>query len=116
MAQQPNSKRKVVTLASLQPKASKRGRKSTVTAVDISDAQALAVGEAMLIPEFDLNGEEYAEYRQRRIARYNGDEAALINAWTSRYRQRVAALAKQSGVDLTAVTTDDGEMYAARQA
>ena len=107
--------RKVVSLASLQTKASKRGRKSTVTEVDITDAQALAIGEAMLIPEYDLSGDEYEAYKAKRIARYNGDESALLNAWTSRYRQRVAALAKRSGVDLVAVTTDDGEMYAARQ-
>lgn len=108
--------RKVVSLASIQPKVAKRGRKSTVSALDISDAQALEIGEAMLIPEFDLNGDEFAQYRAERLTRYQGDEAALLNAWTSRYRQRVATLAKASGVALTAVTTSDGELYAARQA
>lgn len=110
-----NPDRKVVSLASLQPKVAKRGRKSTVTDLDIADAQALEIGEAMLIPEYDLNGEDFYAYHEERITRYNYDAAALTNAWTSRHRQRVAALAKASGVNLTAVTTSDGEMYAARQ-
>lgn len=106
--------RKVVSLANIQGKVSKRGRKSTVTPADIEDAQALTVGEGFIIEEFSLSGPEFAKYRTERIGRYNGDEAALVNAWQSRYRQRVTALSKASGVPLTAMFTDDGELVAGR--
>lgn len=107
--------RQIINLADLDRKVAKRGRKSTVTEADIEEAQSLAVGEAIHIEEASSVGDEFTEYRASRIARYHGDEAALLNAWQSRHRQRVASLAKASGVALVAVFTTDGEMYAARQ-
>ena len=107
--------RNVINLADISAKASKRGRKSTVTPEDIETAQSLDVGEAIELDEFDLEGDEFAKYYDERIGRYHGDRDALMNAWTSRHRQRVASLAKLSGVDLIMVTTEDGKAYAGRQ-
>lgn len=107
--------RQIINIADLDRKVAKRGRKSTVTEADIEEARTLSVGEAIHIEEASTTGDEFADYRASRIARYNGDEQALLNAWQSRHRQRVAALAKASEVDLVAVFTTDGEMYAARQ-
>jgi len=107
--------RNIINLADISAKTSKRGRKTTITPEDIEAAQSLAVGEAIELDEFDMTGDEFSTYYDSRIGRYNGDRDALVNAWTSRHRQRVASLSKASGVDLIMVTTDDGKAYAGRQ-
>lgn len=109
------SERIIINLSDLTQKVSHRGRKTTVSQDDIDTAQALDVQQAFHIEEFSLSGDEFATYRSERIARYHGDEQAVNNAWTSRHRQRVSALAKASDVDLVMVVTEDGEAYASRR-
>jgi hypothetical protein len=118
MASKPSTARQVVNLSDLNLTVAKRGRKSTVTPDDIVAAQSLAVGQGIEIEEYNLNGPEFAAYYAEKIGTY-GDhpdpDAALLNAWTSRYRQRIMALAKASGVALAAVLTNDGRLFAGRK-
>ena len=109
------SERIIINLSDLTQKVSHRGRKTTVSQEDIDTAKSLEVEQAFLIDEFSLSGDQFRTYYNERIARYHGDEQAVNNAWTSRHRQRVAALAKACGVDLVMVVTEDGEAYVSRR-
>lgn len=108
--------RNVVKLSELNRTMAKRGRKSTVTPEDIATAQSLEIGEAFEVEEAHESTDAFAEYMAEAIAKdASKDEASVRNAWQSRFRQRAIALAKASGVELTAVFTDDGGCYYARK-
>ena len=109
--------RQIVNIADLNRSIAQRGRKSTVTPEDIATAQSLDIGEAFEVPEADENGSDFSAYLREAIAKDpTKDEATVRNAWQSRFRQRAVALAKASGVDMTAVFTNDGGCYFARRA
>ena len=115
MASTPN--RKIVRLDELAQRASKRGRKSTVDPTLVADLTACEVGEAVEVPEYDLNGPDFAKYRTERIGRYvthDDPEASVVNAWASRYRQRVVALSKSCDFEVAPVFTTDGLLFVGR--
>jgi hypothetical protein len=110
-----NESRKVIKLNEISEKVSKRGRKTTVTAQDIETAKGLEIGEGFEIEEYNLNGPAFAQYKSERISKYvETPEENVLNAWNSRFRQRIAAISKASGVDLSPVFTKDGELFAGR--
>lgn len=115
MASTPN--RKIVRLDELAERTSKRGRKSTVDPALLADLMACEVGEAVEVPEYDLNGPDFAKYRSERIVRYvthDDPEASVVNAWASRYRQRVVALSKSCDFEVAPVFTTDGLLFVGR--
>ena len=110
------SERKVINLADLEMKVSRRGRKSTVTSEDIADAKALEINDGWEIEEAHVDHADFADYLADAIRRDSTKtEADVMNAWQSRFRQRAIALAKASGVEIGAVFTNDGGCYFIRK-
>lgn len=108
--------KKIINLSDLNVRVAQRGRKSTVTPEDIADAQALEVQMGWEVEEASENGADFSAYFADAVAKdATKDEASVRNAWQSRFRQRCAALAKQSGVDMGAVFADDGTCYFIRK-
>jgi hypothetical protein len=112
-----NNNRKVVRLDELTGKVSKRGRKSTVDPVLVAELTSASTGEAVEVPEYRLSGPEFARYRSERIGRYathEDPEASVLNAWNSRHRQRITALAKTVDFEVQPIFTNDGELFVGR--